>query len=107
MSIRKGKLGVVPKPRGAYSQAKVESDGNGIVVVTPMPSVHNRDHAKPSSGTDQFSKLKPATHGRSGNYKIARGRDYTIETVQDAKENVGAAKRARKSQMGSNQRLGN
>jgi len=104
------KTAKVPRPRGDYSAGTVEHEGNEIVVVAPAPSVHEADRlpASPdsSNSVDRWAGRpggrKPALHGH--HYP---GRTYETSSVEDAKESVGAAAKARKPQLGSNQRLGN
>lgn len=109
------KTAKVPRPRGDYQQAKVEHEGNEIVVIAPAPLVHEADRlpASPDSlnSVDRWAGRpggrKIAQHGHHADYKAARGRDYNLEQVRDAVEVPGAAAKARKPQLGSNQRLGN
>jgi hypothetical protein len=102
-NLQPEKVGKVPRPRGPYAQAKVEAEGNEIVVIAPAPSVHDRIPGTPKSATDTLHKHALHAHhaGVAG-----RGRRYKYSEVEDVEENVGAAARARKPQIASNNRLG-
>jgi hypothetical protein len=104
------KVGRVPKPAGDYLAGATEHEMNQgkphTTKVASAPVVHNRIHTSPSSGTDHFSKSKPALQGH--NFGVhSRGRDYKYETVKNAVPVEGAAAKARKVQLGSNQHLAN
>jgi hypothetical protein len=107
---RKDKLGIVPRPRGNYEQALTEHDakqqgkqfGERTVKHADMPQVQDRQHADASSGTEQFSKDKPALHGHVSGVP-SRGRAYEYSQVETAKEREpGYVKKCRDTQLGSN-----
>lgn len=57
------KKGIVPRPKGDYLQAGVESEDNKIEKIADAPTVHDREHALPSAGQDTLKKS--AAHGHN------------------------------------------
>jgi hypothetical protein len=96
---------IVPRPRGDYEAGLVEYEakpGKKTVKVADAPRVHDRPHAKPSSGTEQLGS-KSVRHAHQ-----YPGRSYKVSQVENAVEKpTGYVKKIRSTQLGSNQRLGN
>ncbi len=60
------KKGIVPKPKGDYLQAGVESEKNKIEKIAAAPEVCDREHAEAKAETDTLNKSAAHAHTYPG-----------------------------------------